>query len=751
MSATQGIRGPASYEPGGQCLEQLAGCLARLGRREQLEGLMQQADGRSAHAPIHHALALCCAREHRWLEAIGHLRQVLSTAPGHGGARGLGQRLSLHVAKLGLQAGDWNGVSEALGLALELGPLPDVFARQLAGFRSLLAICQIKAGQRQQAAQLLVQQLREEPGNHRLIHTLALMYYWWAREEEKQDPEGASSLWECVIAYWTVLLNLDAFWAEWRDLRAPVWGAPASADNLQGLRERLNQQLTAIFQNLASGYREAGRTTEANRHEEHLAALELENRSAEWWRRAISIKAPEPTSPSASPSAARLLGLPGGVLFFRQVGLLEDVLAHAERLGGDRANTECVVRLRICFSAAGLGRILIALEERKNSTLAIEMLRRLPEGVRDLVETRYLLVMGLSAEAARAAEHGEYGSALGQWQDVNDRLAKVIAKLNPDSIFRDLLEKLKGDIAASVESTVQKEGVRLRAKGKLDEAVALLERIYSNFPQPGIREHLCVFYCDRASEFMAARRFGEARAQFSRALKLNPSHQRARTGMGTAYNNEATEQKSPETAIPLFEKAREYDPESTIVRENLARAYNQKAVELINSTSPRSSLGPFDEAIEYLKKAVRLANPNLKEEAIQALIDQDAVEVIAEMTKDMPDDVYKHALNHLAQAAGLRRRHKAGKLTSDAIDMVNALGPYDRYSGGSVCDRAIKMLIDAARILKPSIPEQILKMLEYTDADTAGSLLRSVDDEQLRHILTNLSAAYRARRAFRNY
>jgi tetratricopeptide (TPR) repeat protein len=306
-----------------------------------------------------------------------------------------------------------------------------------------------------------------------------------------------------------------------------------------------------------------------------------------------------------------------------------------------------------------------------------------------------------------------------------------------------LLEKLKSDIAASVESAAQKEGARLRAQGKLNEAVALLESIYSIFPQVGIRDHLCVFYCDGAGEFMKARRYPEARAQFLKALKLNPSHQRARTDMGTAYNNEAIDQKSPDKAIPLLEKALEYDPESTVVKQNLARAYNERAVELMNAASPDSGTGPLDQAIEILKKAVRLQDPNLTDEDIQARTEQNDADEIGNMGGSAAGDPFKAVLSTLALALSQRWRPKAAKLNSDAEKMLKTVSTDDRSKGVSVCDQAIKMLIEAVRVLRPRISDRC------ADLASVDALLRSVDDQLVRAILKNLSAAYRMRKTLR--
>src|SRR5439155_12637548 len=122
--------------------------------------------------------------------AVERLKSALKQTPDYPGLKGLAFQVALRQADVKLKQQDWNGISSAVALALEAGPSSPEAARELLRFRSALPVSHIKAGTRQQAAEIWERELRGQPDNRALIHNLAILYYWWAAQEEANGGAG---------------------------------------------------------------------------------------------------------------------------------------------------------------------------------------------------------------------------------------------------------------------------------------------------------------------------------------------------------------------------------------------------------------------------------------------------------------------------------------------------------------------------------------------------------------------------------
>jgi len=441
----------------------------------------------------------------------------------------------------------------------------------------------------------------------------------------------------------------------------------------------------------------------------------------------------------------QLLLLPGGCLFFREFGLLDDIAAYASELA-KIGEDQLALQLKLHFSPVGLGRISVLIEDRSNPERALALLGELPKDARDLPEARYLLIQAVAETAGLLANRHEINRALEEWHKATlagEDLLRTVSKRN---LFHGPVTELLETIGATVERAVQKEAAHLR-DDRLDDAIGLLELSYSQYPRTGLRDYLCIFYCHRGSRQNQAERWAEARTEFSKALKVNPEHQPAKTGLATAYNNEAIATKDPTKALRLAEFAVQYDPGNDRLKENLAWALNARAIEFLNGVGRFSGTKPFEEAIQLLRRAIALACPSLRSSAIDALVREGAAGGLDSIVSDLPDDeIEAILLRNIANAADARRRYEAGNLNSKAVDILDRMASTAKYTE---CDRAIVLLRQAAKILNPRLDGSLL-----FDAIDANGLLRfqgDVDDELYQLVIKHLAIAEQRKAQLRGY
>src|SRR5439155_15101029 len=230
--------------------------------------------------------------------------------------------------------------------------------------------------------------------------------------------------------------------------------------DLQPVRDTfLNERLAKVFQNHSSGYKEKNRADAAERHEEYLTALALEQKSTEAWK----------------PFAAELPV--AGFLYYQRLGALPDIVARIDRLPQQDLQQK---RLRFYFSPDGLGRILTLIEERRLPEKALERLATLPEKLRSGSDAQYLRVLALHESAKEFDKRGATTDALRQvetaWSEAQPQPAAL------------LWTSLKESVSGLLDNTAKLEANRLRSEGKLDEGIGLLDRLHRLSRLPGIRE-----------------------------------------------------------------------------------------------------------------------------------------------------------------------------------------------------------------------------------------------------------------------
>ncbi len=601
-----------------RALEQRCACLVSLGKLEELEKLAPQ-------PCVDYQLALAYALGGHIDRALERLKPALKQKPDHPGLKALAFQVALRQADLKLKQQDWNGISSAVALALEAGPASPEGARELLRFKSALPVSHIKAGTRRQAAEIWERELRTQPDNRALIHNLAILYYWWAAQEESSGGAGADPIWNAAIAYWNLIVNSGEFWSGWKTELEQRWGLTLQDADLQPVRDTfLNERLAKLFQNHSSGYKEKNRTADAERHEEYLTALALEQKSAEAWK----------------PFAADLPV--GGFLYYQRLGALPDIVARIDRLPQPDLQQK---RLRFYFSPDGLGRVLTLIEERRLPEKALERLASLPEKLRSGQDAQYLRVLALHESAKGFDKRGATTDALRQvetaWSEAQPQPAGL------------LWTPLKERVSGLLDSAAKLEANRLRGEDKLDEGIGLLDRLHRLSKLSGIREHLCSLCCERGMQKVGENLWGDGRAYFQKALDADKSYVRAKQCIALAYNNEGMASQDKEAAIKLLQKALEWEPDNQVVRTNLAREFNEKAVAILTPAN-QSNRKEMDRALGLLRAAALTVKADISEKELDAFIARGGAG--PDEFNALPKGVYRTVLENLAYVARVRKQ-----------------------------------------------------------------------------------------------
>jgi tetratricopeptide (TPR) repeat protein len=595
-----------------RALEQECASLLSLGKVSELENLLD----RRPEPCVRYHLALAYAANDAIDQAVAQVSLALKQNRDYPGLRVLAFHSGLRQANLKLESQDWNAIASAVAVALEAGPPNPVDVQDLEPFRWLLPIAHVLAGSRQDAAEAWERELKKHPGNRAVLHNLAILYYWWAMREEASGGRGVDRLWAAAIAYWTLIVSSDRFWSEWKGELEQRWGIELRDADLQRLRGTfLEERFTRVFRNHSSGYKETSRPADARRHEDYLTMALLEKKSAEAWKE----------------TGARFPA--GGFLYCRQIGVLPEILEEIDRLPDDQQH-----KLRIYFSPAELGSVLILLEETALPEKALERLARLPEKVRQGPDATYLRVRAVfeSAQASGALEKAaaafaEAHSLEPQWAPLKEKIGELL------------------------DSLAKQEATRLRQDNQIDEAIRLLDRLYALSSHAEIREYLCILCCDRGFQKLNENAFEDGRANFLKALALDSNNQRAKQAMCIAYNNEALALPDQEAKLKMLQKALEFNPNDQHVRENLGTALHDKALKIARGSNPSNAALDLGRAIGLLRTAALTLNPAVSEKWLADYIASGGQRHQDEMKK-MPADLYRTVLESLSRVATQRMK-----------------------------------------------------------------------------------------------
>jgi hypothetical protein len=766
---------------------QLAACLVAQGKAAALAPLLERHAGSAAEPYVRFYLALLCAQERKLDEAVEHLRRMLEGPIEDARLRRLAFRIFLRFAQRKLKGEEWQAASQALGEAVVNCPQEPRAQHELESLRGALPLAHVQSGNRAAAARVLLEDLRKRPEDCTVLHHLALVHFWWAMELENNPGAAAASApaapdeaaarirgqyafregrfvpveterdapaappaahpadaaWEGAVAYWSLLADHPLFWNHWTQVQRGC-GCALEEKDIEALKERiLDERLTKTLQDFASHYLEQNRAEDAARHERYLTALGLERKSAELWPRALAL-----LDEIGAGAAAQnpLLRLPGGFLFFKQLGLLGEVGACVDALVERCQENPLVPQLLIYFSEAGYGQAAVLIEERKKPDAALELLDRLPEEFGQRPEFVYLQARALLEKGHQTAVKKGLLEALPVWKRAWTPLQQFLRKGGLSPAFKQLLQSARDAVAEAVFKACERESGKLKQQDKFDEAIGVLQAGFEVTHRKEVQELLCILYCDRGDRKQNENKFEEARKDFQAALEADSQNSRAKKSLGWTYLNQAAEigTDNLSKALDLMEQGMKHLGDDPKACGLMAQVCNLRAVELLDNLSSSTPLSRFDEAIRLLRRAIKLKNPEIEDSVLDVIVNEEAVEAIEERTKDFRDETYKKALQNLAYVGRFRRQKRAGDLNSEAVNILNSLA-YTSNGGRHSVGRAIEMLEEAARILNPRIGAMLF-MIEH------------MDERQIRNIggpaatiLVNLSTAYKMRRQLGSY
>jgi tetratricopeptide (TPR) repeat protein len=792
-------------------LEQLSACKIALNRHREVEELLSQKVG-SANGDLRYYLGVNYAAQGKFEECLAELISVLKNNPSHKMAKHLAFKLLLNQARQKIKEKDISSISSVLSLAVELAPDTPDAQKELSYFKNALPISHIKAGKREAAAKIWEEELRKHPMDYSLIHNLALLYYWWALNEEAKTAETSKSgtvgdicrIWEKSISCWVMLLSMSDFWNEWKKEKEGIWNLEIKAEDLEEFRESfLEEKFIKIFNDYIDSYKQNGKEQDSSRYENYILTLLLEKESSRCWKETFDVlndwkdalgvsldvgikryeliraiqKAEGNTSCFGTVrdcsndtneclwskyclsdrNRELFFNMPAGYQFFRDFEMLPEVSKLIELLQKVNPDNESIGRLRIYLHRGGLGKVLILLEQRKKPHLAIAELQRLLDSKsvdKGALDVKYIYALAHTERGRLSYKQGnKFNEALDDWTFAQGVVtdAQKLANFEGNPCFGKFLASLKGEIESLVVSCSEKEAKKYKQADKLDDAISVLLKglkIVTHPANKSLNEHIAIFYCEKGDKKIADKSFSGARNDFEEALKYSPNYDRAKKGIGTAYNNEGVSKSSPDESLPLFEKAIQYDPDSNVVKENLAGACNGKAISILNSLTPGSSQNEYDRAINLLKKAVKILNPSLEESSINLILEYDSEKEIEKITKDMKDSLYKTVLKNLSLAGNYRRYNIAGDYNKRAVDIINSLTQYSSYSK---CDEAIDLLKQAVKILNPSFNMSLIDSFAYTEEWQFKNLTSNLPNDLYKTVLHNLWVACRSRKNLRGY
>jgi tetratricopeptide (TPR) repeat protein len=147
--------------------------------------------------------------------------------------------------------------------------------------------------------------------------------------------------------------------------------------------------------------------------------------------------------------------------------------------------------------------------------------------------------------------------------------------------------------------------------------------------------------------------WADGRVYFEKALNLDKNYLRSKQCLSLAYNNEGMASEDKELAIKLLQKAHDYEPDDPIVRTNLARAFNDKAVAIVTPAN-QSNKKELDRALGLLRAAALTVKPDVSAKELDAFIAGGGAG--ADEFKKLPEGLYRTVLENIAFVARVRKQ-----------------------------------------------------------------------------------------------
>lgn len=508
-------------------------------------------------------------------------------------------------------------------------------------------------------------------------------------EKLSGDEKNIDFLWGKSIAYWVMLLNAEIFWREWKTEREKICSLTISEGDIRGnVIKLIDERFNKVFHDYIDKYKKNGRDKDALRHKDYLTKLILEKNTTSCYRDMINhlselgmrvdgavkrwelirfIQKEEGNTPCFGTAKSRcktsqdccwvesclennsrnnenlLISQPCGPLMIGDFNVFKEVLKLAELCSKNIDDNEKLLRFIVYLSP--LGKFLILIDEQNKPQQAITEMGELSKDMKDSIEYKFLYALALSQQSMEFLQGNPIAESL-QELSLAKRTITDAMNCHKDHILKPLLEPVGKMVDKEVIGACKKEARKLRDNDKFDDAINILTKGLEIVDSTSLKQHIAVIYCDRGTSKLNNKKFSAARKDFEKALSYDSDNMRAKQGIGTTYNNEGVATSNEGKTIPLFEKALKYDPDSDVVKNNLAGAYNGKAVQILNNITQYSSASDCDNAINLLKKGLKLLNSSLDVSKLDSLAYAEEWD-LNDIVKDWPDDLYKTMMRNI--------------------------------------------------------------------------------------------------------
>ena len=484
-------------------------------------------------------------------------------------------------ARIHLKGNNYRATADDLALAIEIQPQDQDLNRSLS-LANIVDVCRHsdkEMGQEELAKVVRTWQHMQiqQPHNCSIAHNLAILSYRLASEaEEEAKKDVADSAWLDVIANWSLILHADSFWQEWAERENSLYQFNISKEDIDGVRQVLQERLLNDFRTYRTRYYENGDQAAATRHREYEISLLQEMKTAKALKEIVDILQQQ--------GLPVLVSTPCGPLMLKSLNLHQLI---AEMLDKARHSLpeDKIAELETYLSPRG--RIEVLLEshwlEPAESELD-ELLKQEPDqsALIDLM-VRVLV------------ELGERLAKVGDWDAAMQKLEKGLG-------FASSNNDLKKSMVAVCLDEAKKLAEGEEEKG-LDEAINVLERGLKSLPEDReIREHLATRHAERGLKRNNKKNYASAVKDMERALGLDKNNGLALRGIHIILMNRAIDLANSsklDEAINIAEKAFEYN-QAADIRKNLSDLHIARGLMRMKMRSDRyGCIADFKQALKY--------------------------------------------------------------------------------------------------------------------------------------------------------
>jgi len=460
---------------------------------------------------------------------------------------------------------------------------------------------------------------------------LAFLYYWWAisneqeilKEQDSTDVKKrdfADYLWTRTFMYWFSFVNSQDYWEKICANRSNAWKSVVTPDEINTLKSEITEnKLLKILEQFQDNYRQSVLIADFDRIRTYIINYFFEKQTTKYWMEFHELmknnyESLESDFSNKANEISKLKGpFPLSFIneYFKNIILPEDMIAIISSIKKTDKDNEILENIRLFYISPVYGKIVIVINELKD----IEYATKLCEEIKDnenkeqnkkSVEEQYLLALIHFEKGNHFINEQEVSDAFKEWANANSSIKKIIDK---DENFKILIKNLQKKLFQTASDECIRYAKKLNVAKKVDEAIEILETGFNITGDNLIKNLLCANYCDKAHLFLKTKKFNAANKLFEKALEIDKKYSAALKGMSISKNNEGLEtldDKKFDKAITLLQEAYNFDKDD-VVKNNLASAYNQKAVNILNG----SSYYQYNTAIELLEKGLKLLNSEL--------------------------------------------------------------------------------------------------------------------------------------------